>query len=126
MQLQAQLSALHSQYSADQASWKQQIHMLTLVPNLPEDAVKLLPVIPNEVPAAPPTPTGLHVPSDDEPDLSPPADALLNGFEDFHDTDDMYGPRAPTSSSSLRSRSVPYAGPTEPFLEEEAQTQTPG
>ena len=128
MQLQAQLSALHSQYSADHAAWKQQIHMLALVPNLPEDAVKLLPVIANEVLAAPPTPTGLQVPSDDEQDLSPPADALLNGFETFNDRDDddMYGPRAPPSSSSLRSRSAPYAGSSEPFLEEEAQTQTSG
>ena len=125
MQLQAQLSALHCQYSADQATWKQQIRMLALVPNLPEDAVKLMPVIPDEAPAAPPTPTGLHFSSDEE-DPGPPVDALLNGFEDFHDTDVMYGPRAHTSSSSLRSRSVPYAGPTEAFLEEEETPQTPG
>ena len=131
MQVQSQLAALHSQYSLEKQQWDQQLQMLHSVPNLPEDAVKLLPSPQPQAQAAPPTPGTAPLSPPAEPQRRNP-EPLLTGYEafnDFEETDVEYGP----GGSLAPARSSPYgpapvdsaqaaAHASSPFLEETKET----
>ena len=115
MLLQSQLSILHSQLNSERQLWGQQLQLLQSVPNLPEEAVMLLPVLAAPDPHAPATPTGIPVHS--APGTPTAAatnpEPFANGFESFA-VDDDYGPGASASSQS-RQRPQPY-GPAAPTV----------
>ena len=137
MQVQGQLAALHSQYSLERQQWNQQLQMLHAVPNMPEDAVKLLPILQPQAQPAPPTPGAAPESPLAEPQRRNP-EPLLTGYEAFNDSDEVdveYGPGGSSAPSLQWQRSSPY-GPapvdsaqaaalaSSPFLEE-IQDTTP-
>ena len=137
MQVQGQLAALHSQFCLEKQQWNQQLQMLHAVPNMPEDAVKLLPILQPQAQTAPPTPGAAPESPLAEPQRRNP-EPPLTGYEAFNDSDDAdveYGPGGTLAPSLQWQRSTPY-GPapvdsvqaaalaSSPFLEE-IQDATP-